>query len=60
MTQVQVAARARCSNAQVSAYERGKRLPRVETLFRLLTAMEWRLLDFGHAVEHVKQHPPAE
>ncbi len=60
MTQAQVAERSGCSKSQVSGYERGKSMPRVETLFRLLAAMDWRLLDFGHAVEHVKQHPPAE
>jgi transcriptional regulator with XRE-family HTH domain len=60
LKQVQVAARSGCSKAQVSAYERGKRLPRVDTLFRLLDAMGCRARDFGRAVEYVERNPPAE
>lgn len=60
LIQAQVAERSGCSKAQVSGQERAKSMPRVETLFRLLGAMGWRLLEFGHAVEHVEQHPPAE
>ena len=51
LTQADVAARSGCSKAQVSAYERSKRLPRVDTLLRLLAAMGWRFLDFARALD---------
>ena len=60
LKQVQVAARSGCSKAQVSAYERGRRLPWLTTLARLLDGLEASPRDFVRAVEHVKQHPPAE
>ena len=60
MTQTQIAERCGCSKAMLSSYERGRSLPRLPTLFRVLDGMGWRVLDFGRALEHVEQHPPAE
>ena len=60
MTQAQVGARASCTKAQVSAYERGRRLPWLTTLARLLDALECSVRDLLRAAAHVKRHPPAE
>ncbi len=57
---VQVAARSGCSKAQVSAYERGRRLPWLTTLAPLLDALEAGPRDLVRAGEHVKRHLPAE
>ena len=60
MTQAQVGARAGCTKAQVSAYERGRRLPWLTTLARLLDGLECSARDLLRAGEHVKRYPPAE
>jgi transcriptional regulator with XRE-family HTH domain len=58
--QVQLAARSGCTKAQVSAYERGRRLPWLTTLAKLLDALEASPRDFVRAGEYVKRHPSAE
>ena len=60
MTQAQVGARAGCTKAQVSAYERGRRLPWLTTLVRLLDGLGASVRDLLRAGEHVKRYPPAE
>lgn len=60
LTQAQLGARAGCTNAQVSAYECGKRLPWLATLARLLDGLEASVHDLLRASEHVKRFPPAE
>ena len=60
MTQAEVAKRSGCSKAQISRYELGRSGMRINTLVRVLRAMNCTLRDFGYAMQHVKQYPPAE
>ena len=60
MTQRQLAERTGTTAAQVSAYERSKRLPWLTTLARLLDGLECSAHDLLRTGEYVKRHPPAE
>lgn len=55
LRQYEAAQRASVSKSMLSSYERGRRLPALRTLAKLLDALDAGLIDLGRFVEHVEK-----